>query len=55
MALRLLRSVLPRPELTVDDAITIMEYHRRRNRIARESHKKSWLKRHKKVRFKLLL
>jgi len=55
MALRLLRSVLPRPELTVVEAMAIMNYHLRRNRIARKSHKQSWLNRHKKVEFKVLL
>lgn len=55
MAVRLLKSALPRPALTVDDAIGIMEYHLRRNRIAKKSHYKRWKKRHKKVRLKVLL
>jgi len=55
LALRLLRSALPRPKLTEKEAIAIMEYHLRRNRVAKASHRKSWLKRHKKVKFKLLL
>jgi hypothetical protein len=55
MAVRLLKSVLPQPKLTVEGAIAIMHYHLNRNRVARASHYKSWRKRHKKVRFKVLL
>ncbi len=55
MALHLLTSTLPRPELTEADAIAIVEYHLRRNRVARRSHTKAWHKRHKKVRYKVLL
>jgi hypothetical protein len=55
MTVRLLKSALPRPILTVADAIAIMEYHLRRNRIAKKSHYKRWYKCHKKARFKLLL
>jgi hypothetical protein len=55
MAVRLLKSALPRPTLTVADAIGIREYSLRRNRIAKQSHYKRWKKRHKKVRFKVLL
>lgn len=55
MALRLLTSALPRPELTELDAIAIVEYHMRRNRTARRAHVKSWHKRHKKVDYKVLL
>jgi hypothetical protein len=55
MALRLLTSALPRPQLTEADAIAIVEYHLRRNRIARQAHVKSWHKRHKKVPYKVLL
>lgn len=55
MALRLLTSALPRPELTELDAIAIVEYHLRRNRTARRAHVKSWHKRHKKVDYKVLL
>lgn len=55
MALRLLTSALPRPELTEADAIALVEYHLQRNRTARKSHGKSWHKRHKKVKYKVLL
>jgi SRSO17 transposase len=55
LALRVLRSALSRPTLTEEDAIEIIEYHLRRNRIARKSHRKTWLRNHRNVRFKLLL
>lgn len=55
MALRLLTSALPRPELTELNAIAIVEYHLRRNRTARNAHVKSWHNRHKKVAYKMLL
>jgi hypothetical protein len=55
MALRLLTSALPRPRLTEADAIAIVEYHLQRNSVARKSHEKSWHKRHKKVKYKVLL
>lgn len=55
LALRVLRSALPRPKLSEQDALEIIEYHLRRNRVARKSHSKTWLKRHKKVEFKQLL
>lgn len=55
MAVRLLQSVLPRPRLTEATAIAIMEYHLKRNRIAKRAHHKTWRKQHKKARFKVLL
>jgi hypothetical protein len=55
MALRLLRSVLQRPRLTEEEAIELVNYHLERNRVARQSYQKSWKKRHKKLKFKLLL
>lgn len=55
LALRVLRTALWRPSLTVQDAFEIIEYHLRRNRIARLSHRKTWFENHKNVRFKVLL
>jgi hypothetical protein len=55
MAVRLLRSALARPRLTLTEAIAIMDYHLKRNQVAKQSHYKTWRKRHKKVRFKVLL
>jgi len=55
MTMRLLQAALKKPTLTEEDAIRLTEYHLKRNRIARDSHRKSWLKRHKRVRPKRLL
>jgi hypothetical protein len=55
MALRLLTTALPRQDLTDADAIAILEYHLQRNRVARKSHVKAWRKRHKKIKYKVLL
>jgi hypothetical protein len=55
MALRLLISAMARPELNTTDAIAIVEYHVKRNQTALKSHTKSWHRRHKKVKYKVLL
>jgi hypothetical protein len=55
MALHLLKSALACPKFTEVEAIALLEYHLRRNRIAQKSHTKSWHKRHPKVKYKLLL
>ena len=55
MALRLLQSALAYPRLTEVEAIALMEYHVRRNRIAQTSHTTAWHKRHAKVQYKVLL
>ena len=55
MAIRLLRQTLPVTELTLEAALDIVEYHVRRNRIAQRSHEKTWKRRYKKVKYKLLL
>ena len=49
MAVRLLKAALPKPKLTAEDAITIVEYHMRRNHTARQSHRKAWLRKHVRV------
>jgi SRSO17 transposase len=48
MALRLLRAALPRPQLSVDDAAKLVEYHLAHNKKARASHRKTWLAKHLK-------
>jgi hypothetical protein len=54
MAVRLLKAALPRPELTVETALAIVEYHLRRNEIARRCHAKIWKRRHRGVKVKPL-
>lgn len=55
MALRLLKEVLPRPQLDETDAIRIVDYYTKYNGIAHDSHRKSWLQRHKRAKRKLML
>jgi len=49
MALRLLRSALPRPQLSLEDAESLIDYHLARNRQATKSHRKTWLAKHPKL------
>jgi hypothetical protein len=55
MALRLLTAALKQPVLTEAEALRLMQYHLRRNKTARESHRKTWLAKHKKLKAKPLL
>lgn len=55
MAVNMLQAAFSQPTLTDDNAIAILDYHLRRNRIARQSHRKSWLRKHKKRKLKTLL
>jgi len=55
MALRLLRSAFARPQLTEEDAMYLVEYHLQRNRTAHDSHRKSWLQKHKRIKPEVLL
>ena len=55
MALRLLRSAFARPQLTEEDAMYLVEYHLQRNRTAQQSHRKSWLQKHKRIKPEVLL
>jgi SRSO17 transposase len=55
MAMSLLKATLSKPVLTAQDALQITEYHLERNATARNSHRKSWLRKHKKVKPKVLL
>jgi SRSO17 transposase len=50
MAVRLLKAVLPRPGLTLEDALRVVAYHLRRNEVAKRSHAKRWKERHKGVK-----
>ena len=49
MALRLIRSALPRPQLSLKDAENLVEYYLDRNDQAAESHRKTWLAKHPNV------
>ena len=49
MALRLIRSALPRPQLSVKDAEDLVDYYLDRNDKARKSHRKTWLAKHPNV------
>ena len=55
LALRVLRSSFARPTVTEDEAMDIIDYHIERNRVAHNSHRKSWLHKHKELAKKLLL
>jgi hypothetical protein len=44
MALRLLKSALPWPQLTLAEARDIVDYPLHRNKVADESHRKPWKK-----------
>ncbi len=55
MAIRILRSSFARPTLSEDEAVKIIDYHLERNRAAHDSHRKSWLAKHKGLAKKLLL
>ena len=55
LALRVLRSSFARPTLSEDEAMDIIDYHIERNHVAHDSHRKSWLEKHKRLAKKLLL
>lgn len=57
MAVQLLRSAFARQRLIEQDAIRFIEYHLERNRIAQsqESHRNSWLPKHKRAKPEVLL
>jgi hypothetical protein len=55
MAMRVLRSAFAKPTLNEDEAIDLIDYHLERNRVAHDSHRKSWLAKHKQLAKKLLL
>ena len=49
--MRLLEAALEEPELRLSRATALVEYHVRRNDVARKSHAKSWRARHRGVKF----
>ncbi len=48
---RLLEAALKEPGLRLERAIELVDYHVRRNKVAKASHDKTWKKKHKKVKF----
>ena len=44
-------AALDEPSLRLERAIDLVDYHVRRNKVARASHEKTWKKKHMKVRF----
>ena len=52
--MRLLEAALEEPELRLPRATALVDYHVRRNEIARASHEKTWRVKHKDVEFLLL-
>ena len=52
--MRLLRSALTEPGLTVEAAIALVDYHVRRNKVAKASHDKARHAKHEGVKYLLL-
>ena len=48
---RLLQAALEEPELRLPRAMALVEYHVRRNEVARRSHAKTWQAQHRGVKF----
>jgi hypothetical protein len=46
---RLLEAALEEPELRLTRAVALVDYHIRRNRVAKASHDKTWKEKHKGV------
>jgi len=55
LALRVLRASFARPTLSEDEATDLIDYYLERNKVAHQSHRKSWLAKHKQLAKKLLL
>jgi hypothetical protein len=51
---RLLREAIEIPGLSLGMAIRLVEYHIGRNKIAKESHTKTWMAKHPKAYYLLL-
>lgn len=50
-AVRLLAAALEEPELRLPRATALVDYHVRRNEVARKSHAKTWRAKHRGVNF----
>lgn len=55
MAYQIVQAALARPTLGPDESLNIIEYHLKRNRTARKSHRKKWKQKHKNLKYKMLL
>ena len=49
--MRLLEAALEEPELRLPRATALVDYHVRRNEVARKSHAKTWRAKHRGVKF----
>ena len=49
--MRLLEAALEEPELRLPRATALVDYHVRRNEVARSSHAKTWRGKHRSVKF----
>jgi hypothetical protein len=47
---RLLRRAIEVPGLSLELALLLVDYHIHRNKVARQSHAKTWWARHKRVK-----
>jgi SRSO17 transposase len=54
MAMRVLRAAFAKPALSEQEAIDLIDYYRDRNDVAHESHRKTWLAKHKRLAKELL-
>jgi hypothetical protein len=48
---RLLQAALEEPEMRLPRATALVDYHVRRNEVARQSHAKTWRAKHRAVKF----
>jgi hypothetical protein len=48
---RLLEAALEEPELKLPRAVALVDYHIRRNQMAKASHDKTWKEKHKGVNY----
>ena len=55
MALCVLRAAFAKPTLSDQEAIDLIDYHLERNHTAHESHRKTWLAKHKRLAEEVLL
>ena len=51
----LLKAALAHPKLSLDEAMQLLDYHVHRNQTATQSHRKSWLQKHQRLRDELML